>query len=217
MKVPKLFASALFVSSILLGSSAFADTVTFIGATGPSVGGVIVAPYQIQDSAILGGATIDVICDDYVDHVSSGDTWTGQLETFSISGILSPGALFGSSNTTLYDEAVYLYSEFLNGSADAGGANYAIWGLFDPSLTSNPSYTGTDAAALLSAITPSELSSFDYSPYDVITPTSLGSTGEPPQEFIYKDAAPTPEPSSLLLLSSGLVGLGFMKRKVFQS
>jgi hypothetical protein len=27
----------------------------------------------------------------------------------------------------------------------------------------------------------------------------------------------TPEPSSLLLLSSGLIGLGFMKRKVFQS
>jgi len=26
----------------------------------------------------------------------------------------------------------------------------------------------------------------------------------------------TPEPSSLLLLSSGLAGLGFMKRKVFQ-
>jgi hypothetical protein len=27
----------------------------------------------------------------------------------------------------------------------------------------------------------------------------------------------TPEPSSLLLLSSGLIGLGFMKRKAFQS
>jgi hypothetical protein len=212
MKVSKLFVTSLFLTSILLAAPAFADTVTFIGATGPSIGGVNVAPYQIQDSAILGGATINVICDDFADHVSSGDTWTAQIETFTAAGMLSPGALFGSSNPA-YDEAVYLYAEFLNGSADAGGVNYAIWGLFDPSVVTSSAYTPTDAAALLAAITPTELNNFNYSSFLVITPTSLGSTGEPPQEFIYQ----TPEPSSLLLLSSGVFGLGFMKRKVFQS
>jgi hypothetical protein len=216
----KLLLTAFFISSISLATPAFADSVKFIGATGPVVGGVYVAPYQLQDSAILGGATINVICDDYSDDVRSGETWTAQLETFTSNGTLSAGALFAGlpNSTTLYDKAVYLYSEFLNGSADAAGANYAIWGLFDSSVVGGSAYASTDAATLLAAITQSELNNFDFSPYDIITPVGNGSTGTRPQEFIYKDPpAPAPEPSSLLMLSSALIGLGFMKRKVFCS
>src|ERR1700690_2624126 len=110
MKASKLFLSVLFVGSVFLAPPALADNVTFVGATGPVVGGVYVAPYQLQDSAILGGATINVVCDDYSDDVQNGETWNANLETFNSSGVVSPGALFGSSNQTQYDTAVYLYS-----------------------------------------------------------------------------------------------------------
>ena len=220
MKASKLFLSTAFISAVLVSSPAFGDSVKFIGATGPVVGGVYVTPYQLQESGILGGATINVICDDYSDEVVPGETWNAKIETFSANGTLSPGAKFAGvpNSNTLYDEAVYLYSEFLSGQADAGGTNYAIWGLFDHSVVGSWPYDSTDAAQLLAGITSSDLSNFNYSPYEIITPTGPGSIGTNPQEFIYKDSPkPTPEPSSLLLLSGGLLGLGLLKRKAFQS
>jgi hypothetical protein len=214
-----LFLAMIGLLSIMLvtPSPAAADNVTFVGATGPIVGDVYTAPYQLQVSTILGGATINTICDDFGNEVLSGETWTAQVETFSASGVLSPGAMFAgfANSTTLYDEAAYLYSNFLNGSADVAGTNYAIWGLFDSSVTSTSAYSSTDAASLLSMITSSDLAGFNYSPYEVITPVGNGSIGTLPQEYIYANAVSTPEPGTLPLALSGigLLGLCFTYKR----
>jgi hypothetical protein len=215
MRLSKLFLAVLFIGSISLAAPAFADNVTLIGANGSVVGGVYVAPYQLQDSSIQGGATINVVCDDYYNDVIPGETWTATTEMFNSNGSISSGAMFsGQANSkTEYDTAIYLYAEYLSGTADAAGMNYAIWGIFDPSVVNTSAYKSTDAGTLLAGVTLSDLTSFQYySSYGLITPSGVGSTGTEPQEYIFT----TPEPSALLLLASGLFALAFLKRKSFQ-
>jgi len=55
----------------------------------------------------------------------------------------------------------------------------------------------------------------DASSTVILDEPNAGSTTQP--NGVLGSFTATPEPSSLLLLSSGLVGLGFMKRKVFKS
>jgi hypothetical protein len=225
MKLRNGVALLALILGLLIPTGARADTVTFLGTTGGSVGGFQIAPYQLKDTAILGGATLNVICDDFGDEVVANETWTGAIETFSAAGVLSPGAMFASlpNSNALYQVAVVLYSNNLNGWTSPAGTSYAIWGLFDPSVISSAAYAATDAAAVLAIVTPTELANFDWTgattghAYEVITPTSLGSTGSTPQEYIYQDnlPSPTPEPGTLVLFGSGLLGIvGIVRRKL---
>jgi hypothetical protein len=222
---------ALGLCILALPSGAQADTIKFVGASGPVIDGVYVAPYQLS---INGGPSINAMCDDFKDEVTGGETWNGAVAAFPLNGNFT-GGLFGS-NAKLYDEAVWLYGQYLGGG-NAGGINFAIWSLFDNAITQsgqngNSGYVSTGAAAWVASANTWYASgganTFNFGGYDIITPTGWdcnsdvnncqNNSNDRPQEYITYTAptgtpTTTPEPASLLLFGTGLIGIAALIRK----
>ncbi len=51
-----------------------------------------------------------VVCDDFSDDVVPGETWTATTETFSSSGVLSPGAMFAVARQTARRITIRLFT-----------------------------------------------------------------------------------------------------------
>ncbi len=205
----------------------------------PAQGGVIVAPYFLDvnsanNAPFKAPSLISVICDDFPDHVSVGEQWTANVTSLS-SGNLSntyfkndPGAL------SLYEQAAWLllqtglYSTPTDVATtgtpnNIGNINFAIWQIFDSGVSGTSGWTtgtvsGGSAAFWLQqaqTMAPTQLSY--YSGVQIITPVSTvtynSTNGYPdgrPQEYL----AFTPEPSTFLLLGTGLMAV-LRRRKLF--
>jgi hypothetical protein len=215
----KFLSTACLLSLVCfaLPSAAKADSVKLVGAGPTQSNGVYVVPYQLQVSDINGGATINVICDDYGDEVSINETWTGQIESYSnLSGAKFYDGGLGVEN---YDKAAYIYYQYLINQTpfNAIADNFAIWSLFNSGVPTPTDGSEATAEANILAqantwYTGGGASSFDFSQFEVITAVGTGSTGTDPQEYIY-DPTPTPEPGSLALFGSGLLGLATLLRR----
>jgi len=195
---------AVFVIAATVSVLADPVEVRFAGLGGENQNGEYTYPYFLT---INDGPQIPMICNDFYHGSNIGDTWQANI-TSLISGDLSNTRF---NDLLEYEEAAYLLLQINDSNQpEWGNINFAVWKIFNPSVNMGDTPPGTlgpqywyDLAGT------ADLSSVDFSRVMILTPTDAhNETGD--QEFMFL----TPEPGTLLLIGTGLLGL-FSQRKRF--
>jgi PEP-CTERM motif-containing protein len=212
---------AALVALIPAPAKATTETVDLTGVSGGIQGGMYTSPYY----ASINGSTntTSVICDSYVNTSYLNKPWTATVSSFAdLSSTKMDSTLLFNSSTVPgltanqqmqgYLKIGWLVEQLLKpaNAGHSGDISFAIWAIFDPSVTKQPGWTSGANSWLTQANSQKNLTASQFSNLAILTPvgTPLGGT---PQEFI---AVLTPEPSSFLLLGLGLMATAmFLYRK----
>jgi len=207
------FRLALLLSTLILAfaGSAFADTVnmSFTGPGGNNSGGVYTYPYNF---VVTPGGTTALICDAFDNDVISGETWTATVNSLTGGNGLFAGQANSLNN---YRAAGLIFQGIVNGTIGANVGNWAIWGLFSPTATSNTYYISSGAGALAAYWQGQAANTPDSAFSNLVLYTPIAGTqswGGLPQEYI---GLKVPEPAEIVMMLLMVIGcvLGFAFRQ----
>jgi len=225
-----------FIAALLLssgGASLFAaSTLQLIGppSNGITLDNIYISPY----TALINGVSTPVICDDFVDEVQLGESWSATVSNVgalasNVKWATDPGVA-GYNEQASYNEAAWLATQLLSPtttSVQAGEISYAIWAVFDP--IDVKSWLSADLATTSAVFgktgylaQASAFSTTNFSNVLVYTPVAGSqSCCGVPQEFLAltPPTVGTPEASGVATLGVDFLGLmalvAVFRRRIF--
>ena len=155
-----------------------------------------------------------LMCDSFDNNIHVGETWTATVSPF-LAGIAH--SMFGTSMKLDYKAAGLIYKSMLSGTLTITQAQWAVWGLFSTNAQNTYQFAYVGGAAIDASYLAMASSAPNSAYSGLLLYTPLGAKpGSGPQEFIgYNPGATVPEPGTLALLGTGMVGLaGAIRRKM---